>query len=129
MKKAFLIGLAMFASMSAFAGNLNVKLAVDTQNDRLRADIETYLRAALAQFSDVLTVTSEDGDATLIVEPRSSGNTLFFDLILVGSNGKYCGNTTGVCRGDESAMRLTFKQAVVSMVRSGAFDSVNKETN
>jgi hypothetical protein len=124
-KTVIFIGLAMFASLSAFAGNINVKIVVDTQNIRLQSDIDTYLRAALAQFPDLLTVTSQDGEATLTVEPRSSGNTLFFDMILVGSNGKFCGNTTGVCQGSESAMRQTFKQAVVSMVRNGSFDAVN----
>jgi hypothetical protein len=35
MKSTFMIVLAMLASLSAFAGNVNVKIVVDTQNIRL----------------------------------------------------------------------------------------------
>ena len=46
-KTVILIGLEMFASLSAFAGNVKVKIVVDTQNVRLQSDIDTYLRAVI----------------------------------------------------------------------------------
>jgi hypothetical protein len=121
-RKAILIGLASLASVSAYAG-LNVKIDVDTQNAVLKGDIETYMQSALAQFYPYLSVTQDNPDETLTVEPRSSGNTFFFDILLVGKDGKFYGNTTGVCVGSENEMRKTFRDAVVSMARNGSFEA------
>jgi hypothetical protein len=117
-----ILALAAIAAftVSAFAGS-SLKISVDTQNETLKRDIERYMSAAIAQFPWL-----NENDSTLIIEPRSSGNTFFFDMILVSRDGKYLGNVTGVCSGDAPAMRLTFKQAVVSMVRSGAFESTGQ---
>jgi hypothetical protein len=80
---------------------------------------DAYMQDALAQFPD-LHVQQHGPDATLIITPRSSGNTFFFDMILV-KDGEYVDNVTGVCAGDPPAMRKAFKDAVVSMARNGDF--------
>jgi hypothetical protein len=119
MKKLFLAALVTLSTLvSAHAET--IKIAIDTQNEKLNNDIWSYMQDAIAQFPN-LSIQQHGPDATMIITPRSSGNTFFFVIILNENGGMYVDSVTGVCTGEPAAMRAAFKQAVATMAKNGDF--------